>query len=382
MRWAVSAIFLSNGLSFASLVPHFPWLKEKLELTEATMGIALLFPAIGAVTMMLVTGRLIQRLGSKPLTVAGALLLQVAVPLILLMPNLWALAPLLIAVGAMIGMMDVAMNAQAAAVEQRYARPIMSSFHATWSLGTLVGGASASLFLHYGLTPLEHVSLIVSGLMVLIFAVSRFLLLKEEDIPGEDAPLFAFPKGIVLAMGVLAMLGMVAEGAATDWSAIYARTVLEVSPSDAAATFTAFTLTMTLGRFTGDWLVHRLGRPLMVRLAAGVGAVGLGIGLGIGTLESAWFGFACLGFGLANVVPILFSAASQIPGVSAGTGIAGVATLGYGGFLFGPPLIGFTAEWLGLRSALFLIVLFCAVLGLAAPRLLGPSSRPAAVAGS
>jgi MFS family permease len=377
VRWAVSLIFLANGLSFASLVPHFPWLKEKLMLSEATMGIALLFPAIGAVTMMLLTGRLIQRFGSKALTILGGLVLQACVPLILLMPDLWTLAPLLVGVGAMIGMMDVSMNAQAAVVESRYGKPIMSSFHATWSLGTLTGGASASLLLGVGLTPLQHVTSITVFLFVLILVCGKVLLPHSEDIPGDDTPVIAIPKGPVLAMGLLAMMGMVSEGAATDWSAIYASTVLEATPSQAAATFTVFTLTMTTGRFTGDWLVRRFGRARMVQIAAGLGAGGLAIGLAGGTLESAWFGFACLGFGLANVVPILFSASSQIPGVSAGTGIAGVATLGYFGFLFGPPLIGFTAEWLGLRVALFLIVAFCLVLALVAPRLLGASASPA-----
>ena len=129
-------------------------------------------------------------------------------------------------------------------------------------------------------------------------------------------------------------------------------------------------MTMMIGRLTGDWVILKLGRVRLVRFTAALGAVGLGVGLMWGTTFSAWLGFACLGFGLANIVPIMFGEASRIPGVSAGTGIAGVATLGYCGFLLGPPTIGFLAELIGLQGALGLIVVFCVILGIFGPGML------------
>ncbi|MEE2715863.1 MAG: MFS transporter [SAR324 cluster bacterium] len=374
-RWAVTLIFMANGTSFASIVPHFPWLQRKLELTEATMGFALLLPAIGAIAMMLTTARLIQRFGSRILTVLGCLLLLSAVPVVTVVPTMALMTPFLLAVGMGNGMMDVSMNAQAAAVEQGYGRPLMSSFHAAFSLGTLLGGGIASVVLGWDVTPLQHTGSIVVVLAVLVLACGGFLLTPAEDVPGEQASVISIPKGPVLALGLLAVLGMMAEGVSVDWSAIYVRNTLNASAQVAALTFTVFCLTMTLSRLVGDRLVARFGPALVLRCSAFIGASGLAVGLGLGTPEAAMLGFGCMGLGVANTVPILFSAASRLPGVAAGTGIAGVSTLGYGGFLFGPPLIGLTAEGIGLRLALGLLVLFCLTIAVFAPRLISNSER-------
>ena len=369
-RWAVTLIFMANGLSFASIVPHFPWLQRKLELTEATMGFALLLPAVGGIAMMLTMARLIQRFGSRILTVLGCLLLLGAVPVITIVPTMALMTPFLLAVGMGNGMMDVSMNAQAAAVEQGYGRPIMSSFHGAFSLGTLLGGGIASVVLGWDVPPLQHTGSVVAALAVLVLGCGLFLLPPAEDIPGKQAPVIAIPRGPVLALGLLAVLGMMAEGASVDWSAIYVRNTLKASAQTAALTFTVFCLAMTISRFVGDRLVKRFGPTVVLRCSAFIGASGLALGLGIGTPEAAMFGFGCMGFGVANTVPILFSTASRLPGTSAGSGIAGVSTLGYSGFLIGPPLIGLTAEGFGMRLALGLLVFFCATISLLAPRLI------------
>jgi MFS family permease len=372
-RWAVTLIFMANGLSFASIVPHFPWLQRKLELTEATMGFALLLPAVGGIAMMLTTARLIQRFGSRILTVLGCLLLLGAVPVITLVPTMALMTPFLLAVGMGNGMMDVSMNAQAAAVEQGYGRPLMSSFHGAFSLGTLLGGGIASVVLGWDVTPFQHTGSVVVVLAGLVLACGLFLLPPAEEVPGEQAPMIAIPRGPVLALGLLAVLGMMAEGASVDWSAIYVRNTLEASAQTAALTFTMFCLAMTLSRFAGDRLVTRFGPAVVLRCSAFIGASGLAVGLAIGTPEAAMLGFGCMGLGVANIVPILFSAASRLPGTSAGSGIAGVSTLGYSGFLIGPPLIGLTAEGFGLRLALGFLVLFCLAIALLAPRFInGP----------
>ena len=229
-RIAVKLIFLSNGFSFATIIPHFPWLQRKLEIGDALTGFALLFPAIGAVSMMLLTGNLIQRFGSRKLILAGGILMQCCLPLIPLMPTLALLAPVLLLIGGASGMMDVAMNAQAARIEHAYQRPIMSSFHAVWSLGTLLGGGLTTLLLGLDWTPLEHAGMIAVLLFLLVIVCGPWLIATEEAT-AEKAPLVSIPRGPVLVLGLLAMVAMVAEGAATDWSAIYARNLLEASPS-------------------------------------------------------------------------------------------------------------------------------------------------------
>ena len=352
---AVKLIFLSNGFSLATILPHFPSIQRMLEIGDALTGFALLFPAIGAVSMMLITGNLIQRYSSKRLILIGGILMQFCLPLILLAPSFTLLAPILLVFGGSTGMMDIAMNTQAARIENLYQRPIMSSFHAVFSLGTLLGGGLTSLLLMLGWTPLEHVGMITIILLILIIACGPWLISKEKP-SSKKAPLVSFPQGPVLVLGLLAMVSMIAEGAAMDWSAIYARNLLEASPSQSAAVFTVFALTMTVGRFIGDRLVDHWGAKRMLHYSCGLGAMGLLIGLFSDRLEGAMFGFACLGFGLANSVPVLFSSASRIPGVNPGIGIAGVATLGYFGFLIGPPMIGTFAEFLGLDRALFNLI--------------------------
>ena len=364
---AVKLIFLSNGFSLATIIPHFPWVQRKHEIGDALMGFTLLFPAIGAVSMMLITGNLIQRFGSKRLILVGGILMQFCIPLILLVPSLTLLAPILLVFGGATGMMDVAMNTQTARIENIYQRPVMSSFHAVFSLGTLFGGGLTSLLLGLGWTPLEHAGLIAIILLILIIACGPWLITYEE-LSEEKAPLISIPRGPVLILGLLAMVSMIIEGAAMDWSAIYARNLLEASSSQAAAVFTFFTLTMTVGRFIGDRMVYHWGSERTLRYSCGLGALGLLIGIFSDRLEGAMFGFACLGFGLANSVPVLFSSACKIPGVNPGIGIAGVATLGYLGFLIGPPLIGTTAELLGLDRAFLLIVVFCTLIAIFAGR--------------
>ena len=284
-RRALNLIFLSNGFSFATIVPHFPWLQRKLELGDAMTGFALLFPAIGAVSMMLLTGNLIQRFGSRKLILVGGLVMQLCLPLILLMPTLIFLAPVLLLIGGASGMMDISMNAQAARIEHVYDKPIMSSFHAVWSLGTLLGGGLASLLLGLAWTPLEHAGMIACMLFILVIVCGRWLITEEEPSP-EKAPLISIPRGPVLVLGLLAFVAMIAEGAATDWSSIFARNELEATPSQAAAVFTVFALMMTLGRFLGDRLVHHWGPDRVLRYACWVGAVGFMARPGLDSLRA------------------------------------------------------------------------------------------------
>ena len=369
-RLAISFIFLTNGMGFASIAPHLPWLQNKFQLTESEMGLLLLCHAIGAVTMMLFAGRVIHSFGSRLPVIVGGCLLILLLPLIFWLDQIQFIILALIIAGAGIGTMDVAMNAQAVMVENGLEKPIMSSFHGVWSLGAMTGGATATFALTFGFTPLQHVAF-SSFILMLILGVSSFSMIPSgQEEKAEKTPLLLKPSGKVLSLGLLCLLGMVAEGTAVDWSAIYSSSVLGASPSQAALTFTIFTMTMMIGRLTGDWVILKLGRVQLIRYTSLLGAVGLGVGLFLGTTFSAWLGFACLGFGLSNIVPIMFGQASRIPGVAAGTGIAGVATLGYCGFLLGPPTIGFLAELIGLQGALGLIVIFCLILGVFSPRIL------------
>ena len=205
---AVKLIFLANGFSLATIIPHFPWIKQIHEMGDALMGFVLLFPAIGAVSMMLLTGNLIQRFGSKRFVLVGGVLMQFCIPLILLAPSLTLLSPILLVFGGATGMMDVAMNTQAARIENIYQRPMMSSIHAVFSLGTLLGGGLTSLLLRLGWTPLEHAGMIAILLVLLLIACGPWLI-KKEKISLEKTPLVSIPRGPVLVLGLLAMVAMI-----------------------------------------------------------------------------------------------------------------------------------------------------------------------------
>ena len=267
----------------------------------------------------------------------------------------------LVLFGAGNGAMDVAMNAQAVGVEKAHGGAIMSSFHALFSVGGLVGSSLGGLLIFMGVSPALHVLFITFVFGLTGLAALRWLWIDRAEDAEAGGPTFVRPTGPLLALGVLAFFVLVGEGAVADWSAVYLTNALGTGAGLGAVGFAAFSLMMAVGRFTGDRLVARFGPVPLMRLSATLAAVGLGAGLLIGQPVAAIIGFGCVGLGLSNLIPILFSAAGRTPGVNAGTAIAAVSSAGYFGFLAGPPLIGILAEATSLPLALGLVVLFTAL---------------------
>ena len=260
------------------------------------------------------------------------------------------------------------MNAQAVAIEARYRRPIMSTFHALWSLGGLAGASAASLLFSRGLSPTAEV-LLATVLVIAISVVALRTLLPASVDQTSGGPVVALPTGPLAILGLLALLSMMSEGAISDWSAVYLRDNLGAPASLAATGFAAFSLAMTVGRFGGDWLRARLSATQLVRASGVAAALCLGAGLIAHQPLAMLIGFAGLGLALANLVPIFFSAAGRTPGVAPGTGLAAVATAGYCGFLVGPPLIGFVSQATSLTIGLGLVVGSTALVAALAGRL-------------
>jgi fucose permease len=239
----------------------------------------------------------------------------------------------------------------------------MSSFHALFSLGGLVGAALASGAMELGTSPAGHV---VPAALVALAAVlaARPALVPSPVHVAPEAPIFARPSGVLLGLGLLAFAGLLAEGAMGDWSAVYLRDALGATPAAAGGGFAIFSLAMAAGRFGGDTVVHRLGPARVLRLASALAAIGLAAALLVGRPLAGIVGCGLVGIGIANVIPILFSAAARVPGVQPGAAIAAVATTGYLGLLAGPPLIGLAAEAIGLPAALGLVAVLCAAIAL------------------
>jgi MFS family permease len=360
-RLAISTIFFVNGVVLASWVPHIPAVKQQHAISDGALGIVLLSMAAGAVLALPLAGWLVTRFGSRNMTAVAAIALCLALPLPVLSPNLALLSCALLIFGASNAVLDVSMNAQAVVVEQQYRRAIMSSFHALFSLGGLFGAALAGTAMARGMGDTRHVTIMMlAGVCMTGLAIPS--LWPSNARRTNAGPVFVKPTGSLLGLGLLAFLGLLAEGSMGDWSAVYLHDALGSSAALAAAGFASFSLLMAVGRLSGDWLVNRFGPGPLLRACAAIAAGGLGTALLVGTPLAGIVGFGLVGFGIANVIPILFSSAGRVPGVEAGNALAAVATTGYFGFLAGPPLIGLAAEATSLPAALGLVSACCGLI--------------------
>ncbi len=359
-RRAVATVFFLNGAVLASWIPHIPAVKAVHGLGDGALGLVLLAMAAGAIVAMPIAGVLIGRLGSRSMTTATAVGLAITVPVPLVAPSVPLLAAALFMLGALNGALDVSMNVQALAVEARYRRPIMSSFHALFSLGGLVGAAGAALVMTSTVGDRAHLLLTSAVASATLAFVVRGLV-TTPPAASVERPLALPGRGLV-ALGGLAFLGLLAEGAMADWSAVYLRDSLRTTAAVAALGFGAFSLAMTAGRFAGDRMVARFGAVRVLRASSALAAAGLAVALLIGSAPIALIGFGTVGFGIANVIPVLFSGAANVRGAGTGSALAAVATTGYFGFLAGPAVIGFTAALTSLPIGLALVSAACVVI--------------------
>jgi MFS family permease len=359
-RLAASAIFFGNGFGIGTWAAQLPRFKESLGLSDGQLSLGLLAFSLGAVALMPIIGWAVAVVGSRTMTLIAAFSFAAALLLPGLAPNLTFFVAAALLAGACNGTMDIAMNTNATVVEKAWGSAIMSSFHAFFSLGGLAGAGASGLLIAFdvGIVP----TLLISCLgMILLFLPAAFWTLSEKERATEGHG-FAWPRGSVVLLAVLAMFCFIVEGAMVDWSAIYLQTVAGASLEAAVTGFAAFSLAMTVCRFMGDFVVRRLGRVRTLQLGGLLSAFGLAFAMLLPQPLSVSIGFALVGIGLANAVPVLFSAAGQMKDFPPSMGVAMVATLGYGGLLLGPPLIGFGGEIFGLRAMLGLLIGFAFVI--------------------
>jgi MFS family permease len=360
-RLAVTSLFLAHGVLFGTWVARIPAVQDELDLGEGELGVALLFVTLGAVLAMPVAGWIVAKEGSRATARQTVVVFAALLPGLALAPSLVLLALGLLLFGAAAGALDIAMNTHGLEVERRYARPILSSFHAGWSFGGLAGAGVGALVAWAGVGLLPHFAAVAVVVAVSGLLASAALLPAGAD-RSESPPRLARPPRRLLALAVLAFCGLFAEGAAADWSAVYLAGPLDAGAGLAALGFAAFSVAMAGFRLLGDTLTTRWGPVALMRRGALLGACGLAAALLIGHPVAALIGFACMGAGLAAVVPVAFRAAGSLPGVPAGAGIAALTTVGYTAFVVGPPVIGFVAEVAGLPLALGIVVVLLAVL--------------------
>jgi MFS family permease len=352
-RWAVATMFLANGFVMGAWAPQIPLLLPRHDITKAELGLLILGLGIGAVSAMLFAGRLIARHGSVKVLRIFALSVVPVLPVVVFAPSIPVLAVAMAALGALIGCMDVAMNANAVEVERRLGRAIMSSSHGFWSLGGFFGGSLGAWVIAQAGAGVQ-----ATGTAVLVGAAilaAMPLLRGEPPLPPARAtgaaPARLLPRepGIWI-LGGMALFSMVPEGAVLDWAAIYLGRELGSDVFRAGLGFAFFSAAMAVMRFAGDSVRNRFGAVRTLRASGLIAAAGMLIAAAAPTDLAAIAGFFLSGLGIANMVPILFSAAGNYPGFAAGAAISTVTMVGYAGILVAPASIGFVAEAVGFRA--------------------------------
>jgi predicted MFS family arabinose efflux permease len=350
-RKAVLLIFLVCGIGLSSWAPMVPFAKLALGLSEADLGVVLLSLGAGAILTMPLTGLLINKYGSRRISLFSAIIIAVFLPLLLLARTPYELAAALFAFGAGIGSVDVAMNAQAVLVQEKHGSHIMSSFHGMFSVGGLLGSIGLGFLIKAGLSP-TVAAISISSMLVVITVTQFKYLLPHADEAKIDSATFVLPKGPVLILGLMCFILFLAEGSLLDWSAVFLQFSRNFEPSFAGVGYAAFSVAMAVMRLTGDGIIHRLGPSKVVFYGTFVAGAGFLLAVLVPWAPAALIGFILVGLGAANVVPIFFTAAGRIPNVPPSIGLPAVTTLGYTGQLAGPALIGFIAEFTSLSIAL------------------------------
>lgn len=359
-RVAVSIAFLLLGAGPGLWAVHIPIVQERLGISPAILGLALLVMAGGAVLAMPIMGWAVGHIGSRIPTAAGMMLYTATIPLPILAGNVSFFFIALFFFGLLMGSLDVVGNVQAAEVEVLRGKPTMSSFHAFFSIGGLGGALVGALLIANGWGDGTG----AAGVCVILLALGAMAAgnLLPSEKPIEGAPRFALPSRAVLGLGILAFLCFAIEGAVTDWSALFLTDAKAATPETAAYGYAAYAFAMAGFRLFGDPVVVRLGPKSVIVAGSLLCVLGLGIALAAPWPLVSAFAFGLVGLGAANIVPVLFSAGARTPGVASGVGVSAVATLGYSGFLVFPPILGFAADLFGLSAAIGIVLVMSAAM--------------------
>ena len=349
---ATRVVFFATGFGNAAWAALVPFAKARADISDAALGVLLLCLGIGSILTMPLSGALAARFGCRRVMIAAALVIVACLPLLATLSSLSALAATLMVFGAGIGAIDVAMNIQAIIVQRASGRSMMSGFHGLFSLGGIAGAGGMAALLIAGASPLTAAACVSLGILAAIaFAGSDLLPYGARS----DGPAFALPHGIVLFIGALCFVLFLTEGAVLDWSAVFLTSVRHLAASYGGLGYAAFATTMTIGRLAGDRIVDRIGRRRVVLIGGLCAACGFVVATAIPSWQVALLGYALVGVGCANIVPVLFSAVGRQSVMPENVAVPAITTLGYAGILIGPAGIGFVAHLTSLPTA-FLIL--------------------------
>ncbi|KRI52534.1 ABC transporter permease [Acinetobacter pittii] len=357
-RLATRLSFFSLGFATAAWAPLIPFAQQRLNLNHADFGLLLLCMGIGSMIAMPATGALVKRWGCRPLIGLALMLLMVLLPSLTMWSSIVTMAVALFIFGSAAGCLGVAINLQAVVVEKHSLRALMSSFHGMCSLGGLTGAMLVTALLAVGLSPLMSTLSVVMILLVIggVAIPSCLTSFEQDEKPHEDttqAPKkFYRPDGIILLIGMMCFIAFLSEGAAMDWGGIYLTSKYQLNPAFAGLAYTFFALSMTTGRFAGHVLLKQWGEKNIVTYSAIVAAIGMAIIVTAPVWQVVILGYALLGLGCSNIVPVMFSRVGRQNNMPKAAALSLVSTIAYTGSLSGPALIGLIGEWTGLSTVL------------------------------
>ena len=354
-RYAVSLLFFLCGVVFTSWASRIPEFKEQFHLNEAELGGVLFMLPMGSLIALPFAGWAVDRVGSRLMGPLSLVLYAVALYALSLSPTVFTLSAALFAFGFIGNTVNIAINTHGLDVQHLMNKPILASFHALWSVGALCGALLGGWTLRNNYSTGAHYLMVLIPLTLLSVA-SYFFMLRIDDEQHESKKLFALPDKALMLIGVICLCSTLCEGAMADWSALYYQSVLENVTVKSTTGFTAYAFTMSIGRFTGDKLIHWMGYRKVLMMDALLIAGGMGLALASSLPVLVIIGFALVGYGVSTVIPIAYMVAGRSKTMRPSVALAAVSTVGFTGFLIGPPVIGFIAHEIGLRSALALVV--------------------------
>ena len=355
-RFAVSLIFAINGMVFGTWASRIPAIVDFHELSPGSLGLLIFLAGLSAVIAFSVFGRAADRYGAAFVTKrTTTILIPLTLIIIAFANSIGMLVFAVIFFGAIHGGDDVAMNAWAAEVERKYNRPVMSSFHAMWSLGAGIGAGLGSLLAFYEVGFKNHFSLISVIIFFVALSVAFIPFESQKNKKVFKSPFISIPKGSLLPVATITFFASLSEGAVADWSAIFLKSVAELNDGNAALGFTVFSMCMFAMRLMGDRISFKLGPSTTARYSGLVALSGSLILLISDSFFLLLLGFGLIGLGIAVIIPLAFSRAGNDKTISQGTAIASIATLGYGGMLLGPLFLGLLAEITSIKTSFFIL---------------------------
>lgn len=357
MRIAVAAFYFSMGFSFSSWASRIADIKTRLDLNEAELGTVLLCLPIGQLLMMPFSGRLVTRYGSKKVLSIAILLYAAELTNLGWASTAWQLGLALFIFGIVGNMSNISVNTQGVLAEQLCGRPIMTSFHGIWSLSGFTGGMMGLLMINLQLEPRQHFFVTAAIVLITVF-IARSWLIGSASSPASTGKLFTKPEAILVKLGIIAFCSMSAEGAMFEWSGVYFREVVHAPASLVVLGYTSFMIMMATGRFLGDRVIAKLGRKKTLQLSGLLVFTGLSVSALFPWIITATLGFVIVGLGVSAVIPTVYSTAAGASRKSPGMALAGVSSIGFLGFLFGPPVIGYVAQLFSLRASFAVIACF------------------------